>query len=80
MLMHLLAFLHFAEVASECNHRASHLGSVVHPAGLPALCCAAYFCIPGGGEVESSRVGLLCGHHVNDGGLWRLRGRYAMLT
>lgn len=68
--MRLFAFLHFAEMASESNHRASHLGRLVHPAGLPALCCTAYFCFPGGGEVDSSGVSLLCGHHTNHGGLW----------
>lgn len=73
----LFALIPPTEMASESNHCASHLGRPVHPAGLRALCCTAYFCFPRGGEVDSSGVGLLCSHYANNSRLWRLCGRYA---
>lgn len=64
------------EMAGESDHRASDLGHLVHPAGLPALRGRAHPGVPKGGEVDPAGVGLFCRYHPDHGGLWRLRRRY----
>lgn len=80
-IVHVLKYffsLFLAEMESKPDHSAGDLSCSVHPAGLLALCCSAYSGFSGGGAVESAGVGLLCCHHSDHGGLWRLCCRYLM--
>lgn len=80
-MSHLTVLSHppLTEMACQSDYCASDLRRPVHPAGLPSLRRGAYLSFPGGGGLVSSGVGLLCSHHPNNGGLWRLRCRYTTI-
>lgn len=65
-----------SEMEGESYYCSSHLSHTLHPVGGSTLRCRANAGVSGGGEVDSPGGVLLCCHHPDYSGFWRLCCRY----